>query len=276
MIDSFNLWPIGFFYAYQGYLKGLMIKNFIDKAYKYLYIKSLKPPNHIGIIMDGNGRWAIKRGLPRSVGHINGTINLINILLECVNQDIKYITLYCLANSNLGRPKTEIHLLYRLIFCFIENHEKHFKNNGINIKIIGDLKTLPEFLRKSIKIIMEKTKNNNKLYLILAIHYDSRTEICDAVNEYMKNNTTPIQNWDTFSKYLYTKDIPDPDLIIRTSGEMRLSNFLMPQIANSELIFVPTLWPDFTREDLKYCINEYIKRERRFGLTSDQIRQLNN
>ncbi len=275
MIDS-SLCLIGFYYAYQGYQKGLMINNLINKAYKYIFIKSQPPPNHIGIIMDGNGRWAIKRSLPRSLGHINGTVNLINILLECLKQNIKYITLYCLSNSNLGRPKKEIFLLYKLIFYFIENHEKHFENNGINIKVIGSLSTLPFFLQKSIKVITNKTKNNNKLYLIIAIHYDSRTEICDAVNEYMKNNNTPIKDWNVFSKYLYTKDIPDPDLVIRTSGEMRLSNFLMPQIANSELIFVPTLWPDFTTDDLKYCINEYRTRERRFGLTSEQIKKLNN
>ncbi len=274
-MNSFNLLLIGF-YAYQGYIKGLMINNLINKAYTYLFIKKLPSPNHIGIIMDGNGRWAIKRGLPRSVGHINGTINLINIILECIKQNIKYISLYCLSNSNLGRPKQEISLLYRLIFCFIENHEKNFINYGINIKIIGDLTTMPEFLKKSINIITEKTKNNNKLYLILAIHYDSRTEICNAVNKYMENNNTPIKNWDIFSEYLYTKDIPDPDLIIRTSGEMRISNFMMPQIANSELIFIPTLWPDFTKDDLIFCINEYRQRERRFGLTSDQIKQLKN
>ena len=236
-------------------------------------------PIHIGIIMDGNGRWATRRNLPRIQGHVQGTNQINNLLKESIKISIKYITLYCLSTANLKRPEDEINGLYKIMENFIIKNSEWIISNNINVKVIGNISVFPLTLQNGINNLIDKTKNLNQLTLILALNYDSRTEICDAAYKYAldvknQNNITKL-NWDTFNKYLYTSDIPDPDLIIRTSGEYRISNFLLMQSANAEYIFLPILWPDFTYKYLMDCIVEYNKRERRFGLTSEQIKEIN-
>lgn len=227
-------------------------------------------PNHIAIIMDGNGRWAKKRSLPRNFGHQEGMERVIEIV-ECASQiGIKYLTLYAFSTENWKRPITEIEGLMKILVLYIRRELDRLYKNNIKLNILGDINKLPETPRKEVLKAIEKTKNNTKMVLNIALNYGGRDEIIHGIKEYLKdvemgNITYDDLNTDNFSKYLYTKDQPDPDLVIRPSGELRLSNFLLYQIAYSEFWFSDILWPDFKENYLYEAIIDYQNRNRRFG-----------
>tara|TARA_X000001036_G_scaffold251061_1_gene233791 strand:- start:2702 stop:3424 length:723 start_codon:yes stop_codon:yes gene_type:complete len=234
-------------------------------------------PNHIAIIMDGNGRWAKEKNKARIYGHKIG-VNRVRELVEFCrnNKDIGFLTLYTFSSENWLRPKLEINGLMKLIKTTIENQIEDLVKNGIKIRIIGDISTLPNSVREKLIESMELTKDNDKLILNLAINYGSRTEIINAVkiiSTKVKNNDISINeiSEQELSENLYTYPNPNPDLLIRTGGESRLSNFLLWQLAYSEIIINNKYWPDYRVSDLEFDIEQYITVERRFGKTSEQI-----
>lgn len=222
-----------------------------------------KIPEHIAIIMDGNGRWANKRFLPRSVGHSEGAKNLEKILTYANKIGIKYLTVYAFSTENWKRSEEEVSTLMGLFKNYIKNEEKNFMINNIKFMVSGREENIPLDLLKAIKALEEKTFNNTGIVLNLAFNYGGRAEIIDAVNKIISSGEKEITE-ENFKKYLY-KDIPDPELMIRTSGEYRISNFLLWQIAYSELYITEKLWPDFDEEELNKAILSYTKRDRRFG-----------
>jgi undecaprenyl diphosphate synthase len=226
--------------------------------------------------MDGNGRWAKKRGFARSFGHENGTKAVRQVVEGCAEIGVKNLTLYAFSTENWKRPKFEIQTLMKLLISSLKKEIKTLQDNNIKLCTIGNLDTLPSKVHKELTDVMEKTKQNTKMTLTLALSYGSREELVSAFKELafkVKNNIISIENIDDsiINEHLYTRNLPDVDLLIRTSGEQRISNFLLWQIAYAELYFTNTLWPDFTKEDLNNAIIEYQKRERRFGKTSEQI-----
>ncbi len=223
-------------------------------------------PVHVAIIMDGNGRWANKRNLPRIAGHREGVKRVREIVEESGKLGIKYLTLYTFSKENWKRPKEEVSFLMKL---FIKSTKEQFKDlmkNNVKVKIIGDRNGMPSDVIKMFEWIEEETRENSGLKLLLAINYGGRAEIIQAINRIVIDKITPneIDNA-LFEKYLYTNGIPDPDLVIRTSGEIRISNFLLWQIAYSELYFTDVFWPDFSRDEYKKAIENYMHRKRRFG-----------
>ncbi|MBC8320535.1 MAG: isoprenyl transferase [Bacteroidetes bacterium] len=245
------------------------------KSYKEK-INIEKLPKHIAIIMDGNGRWAIQHGLDRVGGHHEGVDSVRNIAETAAKLGIKYLTLYTFSTENWNRPKDEVDALMSLFVETIAKELDTLNKNNIRLNAIGDLSSLPdENYRKLIETI-ERTSKNNRMTLTLAMSYSSRWEIIDAVKkvssdvELGKLKSKDITE-DVFEKYLSTFGIPDPELLIRTSGELRISNYLLWQIAYAELYFTNVLWPDFREEELYKAIVEYQYRERRFGLTSEQL-----
>ncbi|MBU1006097.1 MAG: isoprenyl transferase [Candidatus Omnitrophica bacterium] len=227
-------------------------------------------PEHIAIIMDGNGRWAGKRHLPRIMGHRRGVESVKNITKACVNLGVKYLTLYAFSTENWNRPRKEIRSLFKLLDNFISTQIRLFNENNVRIYFIGDRKKIDPEIRKKMEKIERDTKDHKKLILNIALSYGSRQEILSAVKALsgeVKNGLISPDDIDekVFSKHLYTKHCPDPDLLIRTSGEMRVSNFLLWQISYSEIYVTPKLWPDFGEKDLEKAIEEYQHRERRFG-----------
>jgi len=233
-------------------------------------------PNHIAIIMDGNGRWAKKRGLARAFGHENGAKAVRQVVEGCAELGVKNLTLYAFSTENWKRPKFEIQTLMRLLISSLKKEIKTLHDNNIKLCTIGNLDNLPSKVHKELLAVMEKTKQNTRMTLTIALSYGSREELVSVFKELafkVKNNIISIENIDDsiINEHLYTRNLPDVDLLIRTSGEQRISNFLLWQIAYAELYFTNTLWPDFTKEDLNYAIIEYQKRERRFGKTSEQI-----
>ena len=227
-------------------------------------------PKHIGVIMDGNGRWAKKRGLPRSAGHSAGAESLKKIVTECNKMGIKYITVYAFSTENWKRPKDEVDFLMNLLMDYLKNAKTTLAGENVVIKAIGSRKELSEELREEIKKTEEFTKNNNGIVMNIALNYGSREEIVNSVKEICKNVcdgkcSVDDINAQMISDNLYTASQPDPDLIIRTSGEERISNFLLWQIAYSEFYFTKKLWPDFMVRDLHEAIIEYQNRNRRYG-----------
>lgn len=227
-------------------------------------------PKHIAIIMDGNGRWAKKRGLPRNAGHKAGAENLIRIAEECGNLGVKYLTVYAFSTENWKRPQTEVDYLMNLFIEYISVFENDKRSKNVVFKVIGDTSKLNERLKSEIIRIEEKTKNNSGIQLNLALNYGGRNEIINAIKNILtdfKNKSTEEFeiNEELVSRYLYTRNMPDPELIIRPSGEQRLSNFLLYQGAYSELWFAKINWPDFGISDLHGAISDYQKRNRRFG-----------
>ena len=227
-------------------------------------------PQHIAIIMDGNGRWAKKRGLPKIVGHRQGVESVKKITKASIDLGVKYLTLYAFSTENWQRPKDEVGALFKLLENFINQEARLFHENHVKVHFIGEMKRIDPALRKLIQGLEEATKDYNKLILNIALSYGSRQEILNAVrvlSKEVKDNSMDPDAIDeeVFSKYLYTRNSPDPELLIRTSGEMRISNFLLWQISYSELYVTPKLWPDFGAKDLKKAIEVYQKRERRFG-----------
>ena len=229
-----------------------------------------KLPNHIAITMDGNGRWARKRFLPRTLGHIEGVERVRDIVEATRELNIPYLTLYTFSTENWKRPKKEVDTLMGLFVEYLRKEINSLHKNGVKVNIIGEQYGLSEKVKIEVENATNKTKNNDKLNLNIALNYGSRQEITKAFKDMysdLKNKKIDIEkiNEDTIKEYLYTKNQPDPDLFIRTSGEQRLSNFLLYQIAYSELDFVDTLWPDFKREDLYKSIINFQNRSRRYG-----------
>ncbi len=239
-------------------------------------IETSKLPKHIAIIMDGNGRWAKKRGLLRNLGHKSGAKSVKQIVEACAEINVKYLTLYAFSTENWNRPKIEIELLMKLLISSLRKELKTLQKNNIKLNAIGNIDLLPKSVRKELVDVIEKTKNNNRLTLSLALSYGSREEIIKTIKEIslkVKNNLISPENIDNsvINNHLYTRNLPDVDLLIRTSGEQRISNFLLWQIAYAELYFTEVLWPDFTKENLFEAILNYQNRERRFGKTSEQL-----
>ncbi len=223
-----------------------------------------KIPKHVAIIMDGNGRWAKKRGLPRMAGHRKGIGRLREIVPEARNYGIKILTLFAFSTENWNRPKREIKGLFGALEKYLKDEVAELQKNNTYLHPIGRLKRLPSSLQRELSRVERITRNNKGIILNLALNYGGRSDIVDAVRKIIANRPRKIDE-ETFSKYLYTSGQPDPDLLIRTSGEMRISNFLLWQLAYSELWITPTLWPDFKKENLLEAIIDYQKRERRFG-----------
>ncbi len=225
---------------------------------------SLKPPEHVAIIMDGNGRWAKSRGLNRLEGHKEGAQTVRRIVTRSRELGIKYLTLYSFSYENWGRPKAEIEGLFTILRKYCIGELPTMMKNGISFNIIGEWDGLPVQVRKVLKDTIDKTATNKKMALVLALNYSSRREIISAVNGLLASGSKRTDE-KGFSRKLFTGSMPDPDLIIRTSGEMRLSNFLLWQAAYAEFHFSRTLWPDFTEEEYTAIIAEFGKRERRYG-----------
>ncbi len=233
-----------------------------------------KIPTHIGIIMDGNGRWALARGLPRMAGHRAGTENLRRIIEACIEFGIKYLTIYAFSTENWGRPTEEVQGLMRIFENVIDNELQELHDQGVNIRHIGRLDRLRPAFRKKVLQAMEYTNANDRLYLNVAFNYGGRDEIVCAIQSMIRDGVKAEEVNDSLvSKYLFTAGVPDPDMIIRTSGELRASNFLIWQGAYSEWYFPATYWPDFDRQELLKAIEEFNQRERRYGLTTEQIKR---
>lgn len=235
-----------------------------------------KIPNHLAVIMDGNGRWAKKRGLFRTKGHENGAKAVKQIVEACGEINIPYLTLYAFSTENWNRPKLEIELLMTLLISSLKKELKNLQKNDIRLLAIGNANELPKKVLKELSEVIKKTESNKRLTLTLALSYGSRQEITKTIKEIslkVKNNLISPENIDesVINNHLYTQNLPDVDLLIRTSGEQRVSNFLLWQIAYAEMYFTDTLWPDFNKEDLFEAILNYQNRERRFGKTSEQI-----
>lgn len=234
-------------------------------------------PNHIAIIMDGNGRWAKSKNKPRVFGHKKGVLSVRNVVEGAGEVGVKYLTLYAFSTENWKRPKVEVAALMQLLVATISSEVASLNKNNVRLLTIGDLKSLPGNCERELEKAKEKTKKNTGLNLVLALSYSSKSEILRAVKAIAKDavdNKFETKNIDEalINNYLDTAQIPNPELLIRTSGEYRLSNFLLWQIAYSELYFTDKYWPDFSKEDLFEAIVNYQKRERRFGLTSEQIK----
>ena len=227
-------------------------------------------PKHIAIIMDGNGRWAKEKNLPRTFGHKAGVETIRRIIKECERIGVKYLTLYAFSTENWKRPKDEINSLMKLLVEYLRNEFDELNENGVVINHIGDISKLPQTCQEELKAAYEKTKDNKGVVMNLALNYGGRDEIIHAIKNMYKDleekkiNINDI-NEDLFSNYLFTKNMPDPDLIIRPSGEQRLSNFLLWQCAYSEFWYSNINWPDFTEEDLHQAIYDYQNRDRRYG-----------
>jgi undecaprenyl diphosphate synthase len=223
-------------------------------------------PTHIAIIMDGNGRWALSRGLPRLAGHRAGTENLRRIIEACVEFDVKYLTLYAFSTENWGRPVEEVRGLMRILEDVIDRELKELHKQGVRLLHIGHLDKLKPSLRQKVLNAIEYTKDNQRLTLCVAFNYGGRDEIVCAIKRMIEDGVTPEDITDELvGNFLFTAGVPDPDLIIRTSGELRVSNFLIWQGAYSEWYFTPTFWPDFDKEELARALEEYKHRQRRFG-----------
>lgn len=223
-------------------------------------------PYHIGFIMDGNGRWARERGLPRLEGHRAGTENLRRVLEACGEYGIKIVTIYAFSTENWQRPLEEVHGLLNILEGVLEREVENFHHNGVKLRHVGELEGLSDKMRKAVQDAIELTKDNDRLTLNVAFNYGGRAEIIRAVRKMLEENIDLADvNEGLFSDYLYTAGLPDPDLIVRTGGEMRLSNFLIWQSAYSEYYSTPTYWPDFGKEELHKALGAYSQRDRRFG-----------
>ena len=238
---------------------------------KPLDLSSYKVPTHIAIIMDGNGRWARQRGLPRVAGHRAGAENLRRIINACVEFGVKILTIYAFSTENWGRPESEIRGLMKIFARVLDQELDDLHEQGVCLHHLGDLTGVNPDLQEKVRRALELTKNNDTLILNVAFNYGGRAEIIHAVQQMLADGVAPEDlTEDLFSSYLFTKGLPDPDLVIRTSGELRISNFLIWQAAYSEYYPTPAYWPDFGREELYAAIVAYNQRERRFGLVPEE------
>ena len=234
-------------------------------------------PKHLAIIMDGNGRWAKQKGYLRALGHESGTKSVREVVETCAKLGIENLTLYAFSTENWNRPKLEVKLLMNILINSLQDELKTLNDNNIRLNSIGNISLLPKSAQKKLKEVIEQTKDNSRMVLTLALSYGSREELINVVKNIsnkVKNNIISIDSIDEsiINQHLYTQDLPEVDLLIRTSGEHRISNFLLWQIAYAELYFTDVLWPDFKEDDLYEAIISYQKRERRFGKTSEQIK----
>ncbi len=228
-------------------------------------------PNHVAVIMDGNGRWAKSRGLPRLAGHKAGTENLRRVIRACVEFGIKYLTIYAFSTENWGRPADEVAGLMNIIKDVIERELDELHKQGVRLIHVGHLEGLDPELQRKVMGAVKLTENNDRLILNIAFNYGGRDEILCAIKRIIQDGVQPDRvDSELFSSYLFTAGTPDPDLIIRTSGEMRISNFLIWQAAYSEWYFSPTYWPDFDKEELRKAVFAYSQRDRRFGKVSSK------
>ncbi len=229
-----------------------------------------KQPRHIAVIMDGNGRWASGRGLSRSEGHRAGTEAARRIVEACLEEGIGHLTLYTFSRENWRRPAAEVAFLFDLLVQFITRELPDLEHKGVRLRVLGEIEGLPFAARKALELAGSRTARCDKMILNLALNYSGRDELARAARLYMESGGAAAKlTPESLEPYLYTAGQPDPDLIIRTSGELRLSNFLLFQSAYSELYFTPTLWPDFTPEELRKALAEYAGRARRFGGTAE-------
>lgn len=223
-------------------------------------------PKHVAIILDGNGRWAKNKGKPRTFGHKRGAENVVDIAIHAKNHGVKYLTLYAFSTENWKRPASEVDYLMKLLISFVEKKLAELMDNDCKLNFLGDLEALPSPTKKACKLALDKTKNNKSLFINIALNYGGRVEIVHAVKSIIDNGYESSEiTEDLIKENLYTKNIPDPDLLIRPGGELRISNFLIYQIAYSELYFTDCLWPDFTSDEFDKAIEAYKKRNRRFG-----------
>jgi len=223
-------------------------------------------PQHLAIIMDGNGRWAKQRGLPRTEGHKQGVKRVKEIVTYCRKQEIRYLTLYTFSKENWKRPQLEIKTLFELLATHLQAEALNLVEQNIKLNVLGDLEELPLATRQVVQHVLKKTQNCTQMVLNLALNYSGRAEIVRACQLIQKKGIPPEQiDEELIKKHLYTADQPDPDLIIRTSGEMRLSNFLIFQAAYAELYFTPVFWPDFGQQELEKALKDFAGRERKFG-----------
>lgn len=239
-------------------------------------------PQHIAIIMDGNGRWAVEKGKERSFGHQAGVETVRRITSECVRLGVKYLTLYTFSTENWNRPATEVQALMGLVLSSLE--DEIFMKNNVRFQVIGDLKRLPQEVQDKLQETMAHTAKNDAMTMVVALSYSSRWEITEACRGIVRDVAEKVKNGeqmdidnliteDVLSKHMNTSFMPDPDLLIRTGGELRISNYLLWQIAYSELYFCDTYWPDFSEEDLQRAILSFQKRQRRFGKTEQQVEE---
>jgi len=240
-------------------------------------IDPLRLPKHVAVIMDGNGRWAKKRGKLRIFGHKNGVKAVRETVTTAAELGINVLTLYAFSTENWNRPKKEVDMLMSLLVSSLKKELKLFQKNNISLRTIGNITSLPQKAQKELNEVVEKTKNNSHLILNLALSYSSKQEIVNAFKNISKkivNNELSIKEIDEniINNHLYTRNLPNVDLVIRTSGEKRISNFLLWQIAYAELYFTNVFWPDFNKEEFYKAILDYQQRERRFGKTSDQLK----
>jgi len=233
-------------------------------------------PAHVAIIMDGNGRWARSRGLPREEGHRQGVENVRRIMAKARELEVKYLTLFAFSVENWHRPKSEVGALMRLLESFLKARARELMEKGIRLRVLGRLEEMPPRIARLVEKVVADTASFDQWHLSLALNYGSRTELIDAVKACaeavrMGTEDPDTLTFDSFRKYLYTSDLPDPDMVIRTSGEHRVSNFLLLQSAYAEYYFAEDYWPDFGPEAFETALRAYSRRERRFGLTAEQI-----
>lgn len=238
---------------------------------------AVSAPQHVAIIMDGNGRWATQRGLPRIEGHRRGVETVRTITFAARDQGVRMLTLYAFSIENWKRPQEEVGALMGLLEFYLKKELETFVRDRVRFRTIGRIDELPAGVQKLLRDTTEKTRTFSDYSLVLALNYGARSEVVDAARAYAAAVAAGREklndaSWETFNRYLYTADMPEPDLVIRTSGERRISNFLLMQAAYAEFVFTPVLWPDFTKQDLAAAIADYNSRERRFGLTSAQIK----
>ncbi len=239
---------------------------------KPLDLTPYKVPTHVAIIMDGNGRWAKQRHLPRQAGHRAGAENIRRIINACVEFNIKILTIYAFSTENWGRPEREVRALMKIISRVIDQELDELHAQGVCLHHLGSMTGVDPSLQERVRRALELTKNNDRLILNVAFNYGGRAEILHAVRQILADGISPDElTEELFSSYLFTRGLPDPDLVIRTSGELRISNFLIWQAAYAEYYPTPTYWPDFGREDLYEAIVAYNQRERRFGLVPEPV-----
>ncbi len=237
--------------------------------------KIAKIPQHVAVIMDGNGRWAQSKGKPRTAGHREGAQTVRTVTEACGDLGIDYLTLYAFSSENWKRPKSEITALMTLLERFLKSRTSEMQTNNIRLQAIGRLSDLPKRCQKALHESIQATKDNDGLTLILALNYGGREEILDGIRSVIRHVQEGLLDVamldpEVFGKHLYTRYYPDPDLLIRTSGEMRISNFLLWQISYAEIVITDKLWPEFTREDFFAAIEEYARRQRRFGGVNEE------
>ncbi|MDY6249360.1 MAG: isoprenyl transferase [Prevotella sp.] len=230
----------------------------------------MKIPEHIAIIMDGNGRWAKEKGLPRNAGHQAGVETVRRITAECVRMGVKYLTLYTFSTENWNRPADEVSALMGLVLSSLE--DEIFMKHNVRFRVIGDMKRLPDDVLQKLQETMDHTAQNTTMTMVVALSYSSRWEIAEAVRQIVAQAPQEITE-ETVAQHLQTNFMPDPDLLIRTGGELRISNYLLWQIAYSELYFCDTYWPDFSEDDLHKAVESFQSRQRRFGKTGEQVEE---